>query len=252
MEAEFEKTHIQSARFFDLDKASDPDAKCPLMLSTEEDFGEYVGSLGISNADHVVVYDSFGIYSSPRAWWTFNAFGHRNVSVLNGGLFKWVQEGRATVSGKEQAEPREFKATLNEDMIVEYTDLLGHVHDLMYHNRFRILDARQKARFEGDGYEPFVARKRLGHIPASTNLPYQTLIDPDTKTLVNAEDIANRLAYLNVSPKSEIVTMSGTGLTAAILNLALATVGRMNDVKLYDGSFVEWASHPKSPVKKYL
>ncbi|KAI9090828.1 Rhodanese-like domain-containing protein, partial [Phlyctochytrium arcticum] len=244
---EYTERHIEGSRYFDLDEVSDHITKLPHMLPTPEDFEDHVRELGITADDHIVVYDSQGIFSAPRVWWTFKVFGHKNVSVLDGGLPKWLKEGRNVKSGQESFTPSDYRANFNEAMVIDFNTMLVHVTDFMYAHNFQILDARPRGRFGGYQPEPR-AGLPSGHIPSAINIPASELVDPDTKTLLPREAIMRRMFLDNVDLSRPLVTMCGTGVTAAILYLALEVIGKTDDVRLYDGSWAEWASKKKVPI----
>ncbi|KAJ3046317.1 hypothetical protein HDV00_000131 [Rhizophlyctis rosea] len=222
----------------------------PYMMPTSEEFAAYVGGqLGITNDDHIVVYDSQGIYSAPRVWWMFRAFGHENVSVLNGGLPKWIAEGRPTVSESQSVEPKVYKAELNQDMIVDFNDLLAHVIDFGFTENYNIMDARPLGKFQGVNADP--TTNNPGHIPTSKPFPREELVDPDTHTLIPPEHFKLLLGYRAIDIRRPVVTVSNMGISAAVINLALEVIGKVDNVKLYDGGFREWSSRPKAPVKQW-
>ncbi|KAI8917668.1 3-mercaptopyruvate sulfurtransferase [Powellomyces hirtus] len=247
---EYSERHIEGSRFFDLDEVSDHLSTLPHMLPSLEEFEEHVSAMGITENDHVVVYDTHGIFSAPRVWWTFKVFGHKNVSVLDGGLPKWLSEGRPVVSTPESHPKSQYKGEFHESMVIDYQAMLVHVTDFMYSKNFSIIDARPRDRFAGFAPEP---RPTLssGHVPSSINIPASELVDPRTKTMIPRKDILRRLFIENVDLDRPIVTMCGSGVTAATLFLALDIVGKRGDVKLFDGSWTEWASKSKSPIKKW-
>ncbi|TPX68607.1 hypothetical protein SpCBS45565_g03001 [Spizellomyces sp. 'palustris'] len=247
---EYAERHIQGARFFDIDHIADRLSSLPHMLPSPEEFEEHVGALGITEKDHVVVYDSHGIFSSPRVWWTFKVFGHKNVSVLDGGLPKWLREGRLVTSGVDNAVKSTYRADFKEDLVIDYQTLLVHVTDFMYAKNFQILDARPRGRFAGFTAEPR-ASLPSGHIPSAINIPASELIDLETKTMLPPQEILRRMFIDNVDLDRPIVTMCGSGVTAATVFLALEIVGKTDDVKLYDGSWTQWASKSKSPIKTW-
>ncbi|KAJ3137808.1 hypothetical protein HDU90_001759 [Geranomyces variabilis] len=247
---EFAERHIPGARFFDLDEVSDPLSPLPHMLPTLEDFEDAVSKMGIKETDHVVVYDAQGIFSAPRVWWTFKVFGHKHVSVLDGGLPKWLAEHRPVVSAADSFPETKYRGEYQEDMVIDYQDMLLHVTDFMYSKNFTIIDARPSARFAGFAPEPRPSLSS-GHIPSSVNIPASDLIDPDTKTMLPRKEIVHRLIREKIDMNRPLVTMCGSGVTAAIVFLALDLVGKKGDVKLFDGSWTEWASKSKSPIKKW-
>src|SRR5262245_51510999 len=172
--AEFAQAHIPGAVFFDIDGIADHGTTLPHMLPTASEFAAAVGALGVGTGDRVVVYDVRGVVSAARVWWTYRAFGHDAVAVLDGGLRKWRAEGRLVESGAASPAPRAFEASfrpeLVSDLVALRANLVGHVA--------QVLDARSAARFAGTEPEPR-AGLRGGHIPGSLNLPYDTLYRED-------------------------------------------------------------------------
>lgn len=153
---EFKERHIPGASFFDIDQCSDKTSPFGHMLPTEREFAEYVGNLGIGNQTHVVVYDThdFGSYSAPRVWWMFRVFGHNLVSVLDGGLKKWVQDAHPVTAGYSKPDPTEFLASFDRSWVKSYEDILENISS----KQFQLVDARSSGRFRGIEPEPINSR----------------------------------------------------------------------------------------------
>ncbi|TPX32923.1 thiosulfate sulfurtransferase [Synchytrium microbalum] len=250
---EYNEKRIPEARYFDLDLIADHDTKLPHMLPTAEVFAKHVGAMGISETDHVIVYDALGIFSAPRVWWTFKAFGHQSISVLDGGFPKWIKEGHPVETGAPKTfQPKPYNATYQPKMVIDFKTLFQQVSDFSNPDNGVIVDARPAARFAGTVPDP---REHLGvvpgHIPTSVNLPFMNLIDSETGTMVSTDKIKQLLKGIRVdftNPR-QIITSCGSGTTAAVINLALEILGRKEQVVLYDGSWTEWGSNKQTPKK---
>ena len=230
---EFEEAHIPGAVFFDIDGIADRSTSLPHMLPGAAQFASQVGELGISYADLVVVYDLRGVISAARVWWTFRAFGHDRVAVLDGGFRKWRAEGRPVESGPAAPAPRRFRANLRRRPVRD----LRQMRRNMTSGREQALDARSRGRFDGTEPEPR-AGLRGGHIPGSLNLPYDTLYRPDA-TLLPPDGLRQAFAAAGVDLDRPVATSCGSGITAAVLALGLHLVGHTK-VAVYDGSWTEW------------
>jgi thiosulfate/3-mercaptopyruvate sulfurtransferase len=239
--AEFRAAHLPRAVFFDIDAIADPTTALPHMLPTEEQFSRAVGALGIGDGDRVVVYDTRGVTSAARVWWTFRAFGHNAVAVLDGGLPKWRAEGRPVVSGTSSPTPRRFTAKLRRALVRDLAEMRANLAP----PREQVLDARSRGRFLGTEPEPRPGL-RPGHIPGSLNLPYDQLYRPDG-TLRPPPELRERFAAAGVDLERPVVTTCGSGITASVLALGLALVGR-EDTAVYDGSWTEWGGRDDTPV----
>ena len=237
---EFLTSHIPGAVYFDLDKVADTDSGLPHMLPSAEQFAATVGKLGISDTQTIVVYDGAGLFSAPRVWWTFRVMGAKDVRILEGGFPKWVAEGRPVETGEAKPAAKTFHAELDAAQVRSIGDMRGLVAD----RSATIVDARPGERFRAEQPEPR-AGLRSGHMPGSRNVPAGSLI-ADGK-LKSAAEIEAAFAAAGVDVSKPIVTSCGSGVTAAILTLALGTIGA-KDVALYDGSWAEWGSASDAPV----
>jgi thiosulfate/3-mercaptopyruvate sulfurtransferase len=236
------RAHIPGAVFFDVDAVSDHDNPLPHMFPSAEQFGRDVGALGIGNGDTVVVYDAGGWVAGPRAWWMFLAYGHDNVRVLDGGLKKWMAEGRPTGSGAVSPKPATFRAALDARRVRTLRQMVANVES----GAEQVLDARASDRFEGRAAEPRPGL-RGGHIPGSRNVPYSRLFDAATGTMKPLSELRSAFADVGVKLDAPIVTSCGSGVSAAVLTLALYRLGVENPA-IYDGSWSEWGAADGPPV----
>ncbi len=237
---EFEAGHIPGAVFFDIDGISDHTTDLPHMMPTPGEFSKAVGALGIGDGETVVVYDGSGIFSAPRAWWMLNAMGHDDVKVLDGGFPKWKREGRAAQTGAASPRTKFFTAIPRPAIIRDFAAVM----DIVKNKTAQMVDARSAARFKAEEPEPRPG-VRGGHMPAALNVHYRKLIAEDG-TLKPPEQL--RAAFDAVDLGRPIVTSCGSGLSAAVLMLALDEIG-MREAALYDGSWTEWGSRPEAPVE---
>ncbi|WP_298256277.1 3-mercaptopyruvate sulfurtransferase [Bradyrhizobium sp.] len=226
--------HIPGAVYFDVDAVSDHSDPLPHMFPSAEQFGRDVGGLGISNGDTVVIYDSGGWVAAPRVWWMFLSYGHRDVRILNGGLKKWRAEGRPVESGEAKAMPGAFKASYDAKRVRSIEQMIANVAS----RTEQVIDARAADRFEGRAAEPR-AGIRSGHIPGALNLPYNNLFDAATGTMKPLDDLRKAFTGAGVDTAKPIVTSCGSGVSAAVLTLALYRLG-VENTALYDGSWSEW------------
>lgn len=239
----YKKKRIPESRFFDIDAIKDEESPYPHMLPTCEKFSEHMQKLGIRRDDDLVVYDTeeLGMFSAPRVGWTLRVFGHPNVHLLNN-FRLWCQQGFPTESGEPQEMERSKYPvpTYQTDMVVKFAEMktIGYDHGKEGAEEIQILDARSQGRWEGTEPEPR-AGLRSGHMPGSISLPFQELLDPETKTLLPADKLRDIFQAKQVDPKKPIISSCGTGVTAAIIEAALreADFGKANDRRLYDGSW---------------
>jgi len=241
--AEFAQAHIPGAGFFDIDAIADTRTSLPHMLPRPWEFARSVGTLGIGDGDRVIVYDSRGVVSAARVWWTFRAFGHDAVAVLDGGFPRWRAEGRPVESGAPAPRPRRFTARLRRRLVRDLARIRGNLTK----RREQVLDARSHGRFVGTEPEPR-AGLRAGHIPGSLNLPYDQLYQPNG-TLLGDDALRRQFEAAGLDLRKPIVASCGSGITASVLALGLYALGR-SDVAVYDGSWTEWGGRVDTPVER--
>lgn len=243
---EYAAGHIPGAVFFDLDASSDPNTPLPHMLPTPERFAERMGGLGLSDADHIVVYDGSGVnLSAPRVWWTFRTFGHDRVSVLDGGIGKWRRERRPIEQGIVTLPPGRITARLNGAAVRDLAAVRANIHQAVE----QLVDARSTGRFVGVESEPR-AGLRGGHVPGSVNLPFTDLVRPDG-TMLPPEELRRRLAEAGIDLSRPIVATCGSGTSACALVLSLHLIGH-TQTAVYDGAWAEWGGRADSPIEAQL
>ena len=232
-EQEFLEYHIPGASFFDIDKIKDNDSDLPHMLPPSAMFNSTVRKLGIGDGHKVVIYDGLGMRSAARLWWMFKVFGYSDVVVLDGGFPKWVKENRSTTADLTEKEIRHLTIYEDKSIVADRDDVLRATKL----NHCSIIDARSEGRFMGTAPEPR-SGLRSGSIENSINVPYETLLNEDF-TFKSKREIIDIFSKKGVVFNNYIITTCGSGVTAAVLYLALDEIG-CSKISLYDGSWAEW------------
>ena len=237
----FRQAHIPGAVFFDLEEVSDPTSPLPHTLPDADHFGQTMGALGLSEGDRIVVYEAGPMFSAPRAWWMLKTFGTTQVQVLNGGLNAWTRAGGETEGGDARPLPARFDARLDRNAAAD----IEAVRRALTEDSAPVLDARGDARFRGESAEPRPG-VRPGHMPGAKNLPYSALVD-EAGRLRDRADLEAAFEASGLDNAAVPITTCGSGVTAAILVLALTLLGR--PARLYDGSWAEWGSRTDTPIQ---
>lgn len=241
--AEYAAAHIPGARFFDIDEISDARSELPHMAPPPEKFVSRMRAMGVGDGHQVVVYDGAGLFSAARVWWLFRLMGKTDVAVLDGGLPKWLAEGRPTEDMAPVLRDRHITVSRQAHLVRDVTQVAA-AAKLGDHE---ILDARSPGRFAGTEPEPRPGL-RPGHIPGSKNVHYRTLLEDDG-TMRSPEGLRAAFAAAGVDLGKPAITTCGSGVTAAVLSLALERLGK-RDHSLYDGSWAEWGMYNDLKVAK--
>ncbi|MBU2960559.1 3-mercaptopyruvate sulfurtransferase [Citreicella sp. C3M06] len=238
---EYDAAHIPGARFFDIDDVSDARSELPHMVPPVEKFMSRMRALGVGDGHQIVVYDSYGLFSAARVWWLFKLMGHDDIAVLDGGLAKWQAEGRDIEDMPPVIRDRHMTVRRQNQMVRDVTQVsaASKLKDT------EIIDARAPERFRGEVAEPRPGL-RSGHIPGARNVPFGSVLNADG-TMKAPADLRATFEAAGVDLKKPAITSCGSGVTAAILNLALTRIGK-DDHSLYDGSWSEWGQFPTLPV----
>ncbi len=230
---EFKNARIQNAIFFDIDVIADPDTELPHMLPHPEVFAMAAGTLGLTHDKLIIVYDGPGLFSAPRVWWTLKIMGAKKVKILEGGFDAWKAEGLPIETGNpKNPRPAIFQTHFLHDKVANISDVESNIQS----GDAIVLDARPSARFNGEAAEPRPGM-RSGHIPKSKSLPASDIVE-NGKFIENTK--LNKIFHdLQIHPDTNVITSCGSGVTAAILTLALTETGR-NNTRLFDGSWAQW------------
>lgn len=239
--AEYDAGHIPGARFFDIEEISDLRSDLPHMVPPVEKFMSRVRAMGVGDGHQIVVYDALGLFSAARVWWLFKLMGQKDIAVLDGGLPKWKAENRPVTTDLPPIRDRHMFVTRQDHMVKDVTQV-SHASKL---GDFAIVDARAGERFRGETEEPREGI-RSGHIPNARNVPFGELLNAD-KTMKSAAELRAIFEAAGVDLNKPTITTCGSGVTAAILCLAMERFGK-TDHALYDGSWTEWGAFPTVPI----
>ena len=240
--AEYEEGHIPGAVFFDIDAIADISQNLPHMLPAPEIFAREMGRMGIGDGARIVIYDGAGLFSAPRVWWTFRTMGARDVAILEGGAPRWRADNRPWTDDVTQRRPTTFTARMDHGAVASLADIKTYLSG----NKVQIVDARPADRFRGDAPEPRPGLKS-GHMKGAKNVPF-SLVAADG-TLKTPTEIEQAFRAAGIDLDRPIVTSCGSGVSAAILSLALESTGRSAKA-LYDGSWAEWGGRDDCEVVK--
>jgi thiosulfate/3-mercaptopyruvate sulfurtransferase len=241
-EAEYRNRHIPGAVFFDIDEIADTSSTYPHMLPDPVKFSARARRLGLGDGNRIVAYDGGTGLASFRVWWMFRVFGHADVAVLDGGLAKWLAEGRASEDAPPPPRERHFTPRANSLLVRD----IGQMRANLASGREQVLDARSAGRFAATVPEPRPGL-RGGHIPGARNLPFDRLFDPATRTLKPDDELRRLFVEAGIDLSRPVVCTCGSGVSACVLAFALDRLGH-KDVAVYDGSWSEWGAQPDTPI----
>jgi thiosulfate/3-mercaptopyruvate sulfurtransferase len=240
--AEFAKQHIPDAVFFDIDEIADKSNPLPHMLPSPEQFAQQAAKLGLGTGNKIVVYDTTPMTGACRVWWMFRVMGYTDVAILDGGLPKWMAEGRPVTDAATVTREKSFKAKLDSTLVRSIDD----VRSLLDTKKEQVVDARAANRFRGEVPEAR-AHLRTGHMPGAFNLPYTDLIDPKSGTMRSQDELKAAIAKSGIDPSKKVTASCGSGVTACVVALGLYLTGAP-DTAIYDGSWTEWGGRTDTPI----
>lgn len=243
---QYNQQHIPGAVYFDINDVADESNPLPHMLPSPEKFSSKVRKLGLGDGNKIVVYDANGGYlAAARVWWMFRVFGHTDVCVLDGGLQKWIEEGRPVDDLPPAPRDRHFTARMNQTLVRSVDQIIANIDS----QKEQVIDARSYGRFKGEDPEPRPSQK-VGHIPGSISLPFNQLMDPKNHFVYRpADEIKAAIDKAGIDPSRPVAASCGSGVTACVLALGLYLIGHENTA-VYDGSWSEWGDHPDTPVEQ--
>ncbi len=239
--ARYHAKHLPGAVFFDIEGLSDRSSPLPHMMPTQDAFSREMSALGIGDPMAIILYEQEGVFSAPRAWWMLKTFGAQSVYLLDGGLRAWIEAGLPTESGPVHRAPATFQARLDPHAVKDFAQV-----QQMIAAHAQILDARSAGRFTGTLPEPRPGIPS-GHMPGAANVPFLDLVEEGR--LRSAEALRAIFTAKGVDREQPITTTCGSGVTAAVVALALEIAGAQQ-VSLYDGSWAEYAAHPEAVIEK--
>ncbi len=235
-EEEYQKEHIPNSVFFDVNKIADPKNHLPHMIPSKDLFSDMMQNLGLNNENELIIYDNSPLLSSARAWFLLRYFGHKNISILSGGLKNWKKNGGETTAKKTIISKGNFVSkTEKKDLVVNLDEMIS----ISKNNSKVILDARSYKRFTGEAKEPRPGLKS-GHIPNSKSLPSSELLTNDG-FLKSIEELGKFFSNNDIDTSEDIIATCGSGVSACVISIALYCLGKEN-IPIYDGSWTEWAT----------